>query len=239
VTIDNAQEKNAEAVRGMFDDIAHRYDFLNHFLSFGVDILWRKEAVACFESLAGKHIFDIACGTGDLSLTLAEANPTVSVVAADFSEGMVAIGKEKILKRGLATRISITTGDALAITHDDESFDGVTCAFGVRNFADLERGLTEMARVLKPGGRMVILEFTTPRNRLIGLFYRLYFTRILPILGGLISGKKSAYTYLPDTVYAFPKPPELVALLEKVGLEQVSYRPLTFGISCIHTGLKR
>jgi demethylmenaquinone methyltransferase/2-methoxy-6-polyprenyl-1,4-benzoquinol methylase len=235
----DATTQKADAVKSMFTAIARRYDFLNHFLSFGIDILWRKEAVRKLGPLAGKKIYDIACGTGDLSIQIAQSEPTVTVVGEDFSEGMVAIAGPKVTARQLDDRITIGMGDALCMTYPDNTFDGITCAFGVRNFADLQKGLGEMVRVIKPGTPLVILEFTQPKNVFFSFIYRLYFTKILPILGGLVSGKKSAYQYLPDTVYAFPTPPQLSGKLESAGLEKVTFTPLTFGICGLHVGLKR
>ncbi len=235
----NSTETKAKAVREMFSSIARRYDFLNHFLSLGIDIRWRKEAVALFGSLAGKNVLDVACGTGDLAIAIVKAgDDTTTVTGADFSKEMLKIGIEKIKKNNLARRVTLEEGDALNLKYDDSSFDCVSCAFGVRNFADLDIGLKEMSRVLKKGGTMVVLEFTAPKNRLVGLLYRFYFTRLLPVIGGVVSGKKSAYTYLPDSVYKFPSPPEFKKRMESVGLSDVSFIPLTLGICGIHTGVK-
>ncbi|MDH5478788.1 MAG: bifunctional demethylmenaquinone methyltransferase/2-methoxy-6-polyprenyl-1,4-benzoquinol methylase UbiE [Nitrospinota bacterium] len=236
----NNTDQKAEAVERMFSSIAPRYDLLNHFLSLGFDIRWRKRAVGAFPGgVAGKNILDVACGTGDLALALARAGDDATrVTGGDFSSNMLAIGGEKVAKAGLGARLTLEFLDALKIEHPDGAFDGVTCAFGVRNFADLDRGLLEMARILKPGGRMVILEFTTPTNRVIAAAYRLYFTRILPFIGGLISGNRGAYEYLPDTVYKFPTPDQLSARIAKLGLAEVGFTPLTFGICGIHTAIK-
>ncbi len=232
-------ESKADAVREMFNGIAHRYDFLNHFLSLGIDTIWRKRAVACFDDLVGKSVFDIACGTCDLAIQIAESDSTVKVSAEDFSPEMVIRGQEKVTALNLQGRITVKAGDALNISHPDEIFDGVTCAFGVRNFAELETGLKEMSRVLKPAGRMVILEFTTPENRVIAAIYKFYFTRALPFMGGLISGKPQAYSYLPESVYAFPRPEKFISILENSGLSHIKFTPLTFGICGIYTGVKK
>lgn len=230
----------AKSVEAMFSSIARRYDFLNHFLSLGLDITWRKKATACFSDLHGKKILDVACGTGDLAITLAKAgDETTEISAGDFSLEMIEIGKSKIEKTGLGHRVTIEFSDALNLACHDNSFDGVTCAFGVRNFADLDRGLSEMTRVLKPGGRMVILEFTQPSNPVFGALYKFYFTRILPAVGGLLSGNRAAYKYLPDTVYRFPSPDSLSAKLTRLGLERVKFNPLAFGVCGIHTGVKK
>lgn len=228
----------AEMVRDMFSAIAHRYDLLNHLLSFGMDILWRKRAVACLGALDGKQILDLACGTGDLSIAVAEESGSVRVTGGDFSAKMVELGREKVAVKCLAERVTIEPADALSLHYPDSRFDGVTCAFGVRNFADLDRGLSEMARVLKPGGRLVILEFTTPANPFFAAVYRLYFTRILPFAGGLISGDGRAYRYLPDSVYKFPGPDEFSDKIRGAGFGGVEFTPLTFGICGIHSATK-
>jgi len=230
----------AKSVEAMFSSIAHRYDFLNHLLSLGFDMTWRKKATACFSDLSGKKILDVACGTGDLAITIAKAgDETTKIIAGDFSRKMIEIGKVKIKRAGLDGRVTMEFSDALNLNYRGNSFDGVTCAFGVRNFADLQKGLTEMTRVLKPGGRMVILEFTQPSNPAFGALYKFYFTRMLPAIGGLLSGNRRAYRYLPDTVYRFPSPDRLSAMLKKLGLDRVEFNPLTFGVCGIHTGIKK
>lgn len=230
----------AKSVEAMFSSIAHRYDFLNHLLSLGLDITWRKKAAACFSDLRGRKILDVACGTGDLAITVANAgDKTTEITAGDFSREMIEIGKAKIKKAELDATIVMEFSDALNLTYHDNSFDGVTCAFGVRNFADLDRGLSEMIRVLKPDGLLVILEFTQPSNRVFSALYKFYFTRMLPAVGGLFSGNSDAYKYLPDTVYKFPAPDKLSAKLMGLGLDRVEFCPLTFGICGIHTGIKK
>lgn len=221
----------------MFSSIAHRYDFLNHLLSMGVDIVWRKQAVAQLGSLDGRSFLDVACGTGDLSIEIAMAGAG-KVTGGDFSDNMITIGREKVKKNGLDGKITVEFADALNLPYSDAQFDGATCAFGARNFADLDRGLNEMARVVKPGGRLVILEFTTPSNPLFAEVYRLYFTRILPLVGGIFSGMKSAYEYLPDSVYKFPAPAEFSSRIEKAGFTDVRFTPLTLGICGIHSGVR-
>ncbi len=236
----NITEAKASAVREMFSAIAHRYDFLNHFLSLGIDITWRKKAVREFVDMEGKIFLDVACGTGDMSIELVKASQnSARVTGIDFSPEMVKIGQSKMNRRGMEERIDIGVGDALNMRFGDNFFDGSMCAFGVRNFAALATGLKEMARVIKPGGRMVILEFATPSSRVIALLYKFYFTRILPVIGGIVSGRKQAYTYLPDSVYKFPTPKKLAQMMEEAGLDEVRFKRLTFGICAIHTGVKR
>jgi len=233
-------QSRARAVEAMFSSIARWYDFLNHFLSLGLDITWRKKAAARLgPALAGGAILDLACGTGDLSIAIARAGKAALITGGDFSEPMLAIARAKAARLKLDGRIILEKADALNLHYPDGAFDGVTCAFGVRNFADLDLGLSQMARVTKPGGRLVILEFTTPSNRLAGALYRFYFTRVLPLLGGLISGNRGAYQYLPDTVYAFPSPPELARRIERAGFGAVEFTPLTFGICGIHSAVKK
>ncbi|MBI5816737.1 MAG: bifunctional demethylmenaquinone methyltransferase/2-methoxy-6-polyprenyl-1,4-benzoquinol methylase UbiE [Nitrospinae bacterium] len=236
----NAVESKAEAVREMFSAIAHRYDLLNHLLSFGIDIQWRKKTVECFGGFHGGEFLDLACGTGDLSIAMANGGDgSAKVTGGDFSENMIKIGREKVKSLGLDGRVNLEFADALDLSYQDCRFDGVTCAFGVRNFADLDRGLAQMVRVIKHGGRIAILEFTTPDNRLFAAIYRFYFTRVLPFIGGILSGRKSAYEYLPDSVYKFPAPGELLKKLEALGIAEGKFIPLTFGICGIYTGVKK
>lgn len=233
----NTTEAKAAAVQRMFSAIAPRYDLLNHLLSLGMDIRWRRRATALFGGLSERLVLDVACGTGDLSITLAEKG--ANVVGVDFSERMLGLGRGKVKRKKLDGRVALERADALGLPYGDGSFDGVTCAFGIRNFADLEKGLSEMARVLKRGGRLVILEFTTPENPVMAAVYRLYFTKILPLVGGIVSGERSAYEYLPDSVYKFPEPARLSELVEAAGFGDVKFIPFTFGICGVHTGVRR
>ena len=230
--------EKGERIRDMFSDIAPRYDFLNRLLSFGVDRRWRREAVNCVKWTDGGRILDVATGTGDVALEIARQTPaSVSIVGVDFSEGMVALGREKVAASPYAGRITMEIAPCEAIPFPDATFDSVTIAFGIRNVVDRRQGLSEMLRILKPGGRAVILEFSTPRSKLFKSIYSFYFLRVLPVIGGLFS-RFSAYQYLPDSVLEFPSQEQFRSLMTSVGFRNASHRDLTFGISTIYTGEK-
>ncbi|WP_216323850.1 bifunctional demethylmenaquinone methyltransferase/2-methoxy-6-polyprenyl-1,4-benzoquinol methylase UbiE [Deinococcus aestuarii] len=222
-------------VQAMFAAIAPRYDLLNRVLSLGVDRGWRREAAREALGLGPSRILDVATGTADFALELAARAPGAEVVGSDFVPQMLEIGRAKARARGLTVRLE--EGDALKLPYPDGSFDAVTCAFGFRNFADYSRGLTEMWRVLSPGGRLVILEFPPPRPGLFGSVFRLYFRHVLPRVGAMVSGNAGAYTYLPESVLAFPEPERLAGLMHATGF-RTRYRLLTFGIAAIHVGDK-
>lgn len=221
----------------MFNNIAHRYDFLNHFLSAGIDYRWRKKAINIIGKTNPETILDIATGTGDLAIEAAKLNPK-KIEGIDIAEDMLAIGREKIKKKNLSAVINLQTGDAENIQFGDNSFDAVMVAFGVRNFENLEKGLSEMYRVLNKGGMVMILEFSKPATFPIKQLYHFYFRFILPTLGKIISGDSSAYTYLPDSVSAFPAGSDFLNILTKVGFTETVHKPLTFGIASIYTGTK-
>lgn len=224
-------------MRRIFSEIAPRYDLLNHVLSLNIDRRWRGKAVARleWEASPGGTYLDACAGTFDLALELA-ARPGFEgrVVASDFARPMLVEGLEKLQDRP----VDPICGDSLRLPFPDGTFHGVTVGFGVRNLADLERGLAEFHRVLRPGGRLVILEFTVPPNRLMRALYMLYFTRILPVVGRVVSGHPWAYTYLPESVKEFPGPDELAELMSRVGLREVGYDLLTFGIAALHRGTR-
>jgi demethylmenaquinone methyltransferase/2-methoxy-6-polyprenyl-1,4-benzoquinol methylase len=224
-------------VRAMFSDIAHRYDLLNHLLSLNIDRGWRRAAIAALEwpkAPAGRYL-DLCSGTMDLAASLAgAAGFRGRVLAADFSERMLSFGRRKIV----SLPVRPVVADAIALPLRDRSCDGALVAFGVRNLGDLDSGLAEAARVLRPGGRFVILEFTTPRSPLIRGAYQLYFNHVLPRVGGLLSGNRGAYRYLPESVARFPSESELAARLERAGFRAVSWRSLTLGIAAIHVGTR-
>ncbi len=234
------KEKQAgkkEQVAEMFNNISHRYDFLNHFLSLGIDILWRKKAVKLLKADQPKQILDVATGTGDFALEALALNPD-RVVGVDISAGMLEMGKQKMKRKGVDHIIDMQMGDSEKLLFEDNTFDAAIVAFGVRNFENLEKGLSDMHRVLKPGGKTVIIEFSRPRTFPMKQLYNFYFKSILPIIGKLISKDQSAYTYLPESVDAFPDGQRFLDILSAVGYKKVECRPLTFGISSIYIGQK-
>ncbi|MDP4185202.1 MAG: bifunctional demethylmenaquinone methyltransferase/2-methoxy-6-polyprenyl-1,4-benzoquinol methylase UbiE [Bacteroidota bacterium] len=225
-------------VAEMFDNIAGHYDFLNHFLSMGIDRLWRRKAIRIVSSKRPEQILDVATGTGDFAIEASKI-PNVKVTGVDISEKMLAVGREKIKKLSLDNRIKLSLGDSENLKFDDHSFDVITVAFGVRNFENLSIGLKEMQRVLKKDGMACILEFSRPTAFPIKQVYELYFFKILPFVGRLFSKDNSAYTYLPESVYNFPDGKDFVSLMEKCGFEQVEQKKLTFGIASIYLGIKK
>lgn len=226
-----------EQVAEMFNNISKRYDFLNHFLSLGIDILWRKKAIRLLKKDQPKQILDVATGTGDFALEALALNPD-RVVGVDISSGMLEIGRQKMQKKGVDHIIDMQMGDSEKLLFDDNTFDAAIVAFGVRNFENLQQGLSDMCRVLKEGGKIVVIEFSRPKRFPMKQLYNFYFKSILPIIGKLISKDQSAYTYLPESVEAFPDGQDFLNILTKVGFKNVECRPLTFGISSIYIGQK-
>ena len=231
--VTNAANEHAGRVREMFSGIAKRYDLLNHLLSGNVDKRWRRivaERVREKLSSSGARILDVACGTGDLSLTLFE-NTGARVVGADFCRPMLEIAAGKTPKG-----LPLIEGDALALPFRDGTFEVVTIAFGLRNLSSVDGGLAELRRVLKPGGWVAILEFSRPANAMLRPLFGLYFTRVLPLMGGLISGSHGAYSYLPASVQKFPDQEQLSLLMNRAGFDQVKFENLTGGIAALHMG---
>lgn len=226
-----------EKVRKMFDDISPRYDFLNHFLSFGIDRRWRRKVVAVLSDRPPRLILDVASGTADLAIAMAALKPD-TINGIDLSAGMLEAGKRKAERAGLGNLIALQTGDAEHIPFPDATFDAVTVAFGVRNFENLARGLNEMYRVLKPGGRVVVLEFSHPSSFPMKQLYGFYSRFVIPAAGRLISGSRDAYTYLPESVAAFPSGKDFLAILSGTGLTGCRQIPLTLGIASVYVGEK-
>ncbi len=223
-------------VRKMFDTIAPRYDLLNRLLSFGIDRSWRRYAVSQLQVPAGGRVLDIATGTCDVALEVAgRTDSSVRIVGEDFTQGMLVQGQKKLDQSPLGRRIMLVNAPCEAIPHPDCCFDAITIAFGIRNVVDCEQGLREMVRVLKPGGRAVILEFSNPRSRLFRGLYSFYFRRLLPTIGGLFS-QRSAYQYLPDSVLEFPAQEEFRAMMSTAGFIDVRHTDLTFGIATVYVG---
>jgi demethylmenaquinone methyltransferase / 2-methoxy-6-polyprenyl-1,4-benzoquinol methylase len=226
-----------EQVALMFNNISKKYDFLNRLLSMGIDVYWRKKAIKQLKGDEPKLILDIATGTGDFALESLKLNPD-KIIGVDISEGMLNVGKEKIKKLKLEDKIDLQLGDSEGLVFKDNNFDAVIVSFGVRNFENLEKGLSDMFRVLKPGGKTVILEFSKPQYFPFKQIYNFYFKFILPQIGKLISKDNSAYTYLPESVKEFPYGDRFLEIMQKTGFKNTKCIPLTFGISSIYIGIK-
>ena len=221
----------------MFDGIAGKYDLLNRVLSMGIDQGWRKKAIMSLAMVAPESILDVATGTGDLAIA-AVRQTGARVTGIDISEGMLAIGRAKLAKAGLTEKVALQREDIAALPFPDNQFDGVMCAYGVRNFEHLEQGLAEMCRVLRPGGRLAILEFSKPTAPVFKDVFGFYFKNILPRLGNLISNHGRAYTYLNESAMAFPEGAAFKHILEQAGFQQVAVRPLTLGVTTLYTATK-
>lgn len=233
----NDQSGKKEQVARMFNSISGNYDFLNHFLSLGIDIRWRKKAIRLLEASQPKVILDVATGTGDFALATLKLKPQ-QVIGVDISEGMLEVGRKKVKAQGHEQIIDLRLGDSENLPFEENKFDAAIVAFGVRNFENLEKGLSEILRVLKPGGKLVVLEFSKPRLFPFKQIYNFYFNFILPKVGKVISKDSSAYTYLPESVQAFPDGEAFIAILKKLGYQQTVCSPLTFGISSLYSGIK-
>lgn len=232
---DNGSKK--QQVARMFDSISGKYDFLNHFLSLGIDIRWRRKAIALLKDLQPKAILDVATGTGDFAVEALSLQPS-KIIGVDISEGMLDVGRQKMKARQLDGIIELRSGDSEKLPFEDNFFDAVIVAFGVRNFEDLERGLSEMLRVVRPGGRIVVLEFSRPTKFPMKQLYNAYFTAILPLIGRWVSRDQAAYSYLPESVQAFPDGPDFIRILSDVGYKNPQCKSLTFGISSLYWGSK-
>ena len=232
------QGDKTSQVEQMFDNIAPAYDKLNHRLSWNIDRGWRRKAIKAIAPYEPQTMLDIATGTGDFAILAAQMLKPKTLVGADISEGMMAIGRQKVAKLGLQDIIKFQKEDSLALSYPDDTFDAVTAAFGIRNFQNLDQGLSEMCRVLKPGGHLSIAELTTPVSFPMKQLFRIYSHTFLPIYGRLISKDKSAYSYLTATIEAFPQGERMVEILQKAGFSKASFRRLTFGICTLYFAQK-
>jgi demethylmenaquinone methyltransferase/2-methoxy-6-polyprenyl-1,4-benzoquinol methylase len=224
-------------VRSLFDSIAYRYDLLNHLLSGGIDVYWRRKAIESLRPASPKTILDIATGTGDFALAALRLKPE-TIVGIDISEEMLRHGRAKLRRRGVDGRITLHSGDAEKLLFEDGMFDAAIVAFGVRNFEHPDAGLREIHRVLRPGGTLVVLEFSRPRAFPFRHVYRFYFLTLLPLIGRIISRHREAYRYLPDTVMEFPDGSDFLHILEQNGFTHTTMQALTFGIASIYTGTR-
>lgn len=222
----------------MFDDIAPRYDFLNRFLSAGIDVSWRKKALNQLKPIKPASLLDVATGTGDVAIMAARILNPGKIIGIDISEGMLELGRKKLLKEGLTHQISLQQGDSEAIKFPDASFDAVTVAFGVRNFENLEKGLSEIYRVLKPGGKLVVLEFSKPKIKGIQQLYNLYMGLVAPGVGKIFSKNREAYQYLNDSVQQFPEGKAFTDIMDKTGFKETTCKRLSLGICSIYCGIK-
>lgn len=227
------------SIANMFDRISPQYDALNHLLSFNIDKVWRRKTAKTVAKVYPKTILDLATGTADLAIALAKHNPKAHIIGIDISEKMLEIGRAKIVKQSLENQVEICFGDATRLPFSDNSFDAVTVAFGVRNFEDLDKGLSEISRVLKPNGKVFILEFSMPGRFPVRQVYNLYFKHVLPKIGEWVSKDCEAYAYLPQSVERFPKPDDFCQNLSSFGLENCKVKPLTFSIATLYSAEKK
>ncbi|MBO7189477.1 MAG: bifunctional demethylmenaquinone methyltransferase/2-methoxy-6-polyprenyl-1,4-benzoquinol methylase UbiE [Alistipes sp.] len=235
----NEEQSKKEQVEQMFDNIAPTYDKLNHIMSLNIDRVWRRRVMRIVRRSKAHKIMDVATGTGDLAIAMAKRVDRTQILGVDLSEEMLAVARRKVEKQGLEERIMLEKGDAENLDMvSTESIDAVTVAFGVRNFENIERGLSEIYRTLKQGGKLVVLEFSMPKNRLVRWVYSQYAHRLLPRIGGMISKDKQAYTYLPDSVEEFPSPERFADMLRGVGFKSVKTRSQSFGIAYIYDATK-
>jgi demethylmenaquinone methyltransferase/2-methoxy-6-polyprenyl-1,4-benzoquinol methylase len=238
VPFKDSTDRKKKQVEKMFDNIAFRYDFLNRFLSAGIDVSWRKKAIKLLVPSNPKQILDVATGTGDFAITSFHLLKADKITGIDISDGMLAIGRQKIEKAGLQKNIELLKGDSEAILFDDNSFDAVTVAFGVRNFENLEKGLSEIKRVLRPGGKLIVLECTKPSMQVIKQFYHFYMKFITPKIGKIIAKNNDAYQYLNDSVLQFPEKENFTQILKQSGYRNAFYKTLTLGICTIYCAEK-
>mgnify|MGYP001028951003 FL=1 len=237
ITPYESEAAKKEQVAEMFDNISGKYDFLNHFFSAGIDNLWRKRAIKELSKDKPNVILDVATGTGDFAFEAVKLNPD-KIIGVDISAGMLDVGKKKIEKRHLTDKMEFLLGDSEDLKFENEKFDAITVSFGVRNFQDLKKGLSELNRVLKTGGKLIILEFSKPKKFPVKQAYFTYFKYIMPVIGKVVSRDKSAYNYLPQSVMAFPEGEEFQKILKDVGFSESKAIPLTGGIASIYVAQK-
>ena len=238
VPFKGSDQTKKQQVAGMFDQIAFRYDFLNRFLSGGIDIYWRKRAIKELKTLQPKKILDVATGTGDMAIMSHKFLKPETIVGIDISEGMLQLGRKKIANLLLNKQIALYQGDSEAINFATDTFDAITVAFGVRNFEDLRKGLSEMLRVLSPGGKLVVLEFSKPKQSVLKGLYNLYMRIVTPGIGKLISKNREAYQYLNDSVQKFPEGNDFITIMNDIGYNATYFKKLTGGICTIYCGSK-
>ncbi len=234
----NSKDSKRDQIKHLFNTIAPHYDFLNHILSFGIDKWWRRRVIRKVCQQSAREILDVATGTGDMAIALSKRNRSSHIVGYDLSEGMLDVARGKIEKLGLSDQITLKQGEAEQIPFGENHFDSVTVAFGVRNFHDLEGGVREMARVLKSDGKLYILEFSTPKNKIFRTIYCLYTHKVLPFIGGLISKDRKAYQYLPESVDEFPTVESFIGLMGRAGLSNSKSISLMGGVAQIYIGEK-
>lgn len=227
-----------EQVRDMFDNIAPAYDFMNRAMTLGIDRLWRRRAIDAVAEHCPSRVLDIATGTGDMAIALARRLPKAQVEGVDLSEGMIAVGQRKVKEAGLEERVRLHTGDSMALELPDALVDAITVAFGVRNFEHLDRGYTEMMRVLRPGGLLAVLELSTPKGALTAPIYRLYTRHIIPAAGRLVSRDVRAYSYLPESIAAVPQGADMCRLMLDAGASKATFRAMTFGVCTLYLAEK-
>lgn len=232
----NGEGGKAKQVEEMFDSIAPAYDFMNRAMTLGIDRWWRRVAVRMVGKTHPQHILDVATGTGDFAIDLYRKLQPQQVIGIDLSQGMLDVAREKIARRGLSDAITVQQGDCLALPFEDGSFDAVTVAFGVRNFEHLLQGYKEMHRVLEPDGTLCVVELSTPRNRVVRWFYDLYTLHIIPWMGSLKSGDRSAYRYLPQSIAAVPQGDDMLAIMREAGFTNCKVKRLTLGTCSIYVG---
>jgi demethylmenaquinone methyltransferase / 2-methoxy-6-polyprenyl-1,4-benzoquinol methylase len=235
----SAEGEKKEQVAEMFDNIAHSYDFLNHFFSLGIDVLWRKKAINILKKENPKQILDVATGTGDFAMEALRMNVQADrITAVDISNGMLEVGRKKVAAKNWSDKIVMQQADSENLPFQDNTFDAYTVAFGVRNFQNLEKGLAEMKRVLKPNSLGIVLEFSKPKKFPMKQLFGFYFKTIMPTIGKMVSKDPRAYTYLPESVNAFPSGDDFLAIMNKLGYKDTRCIPLTGGIASIYLGRK-